>query len=492
MKVTLISPWYVTFGEFKHADKLGMLYLASYLEKEGTEVEIIDALWEDIARDNLKGRLVKSKPDVVGLTCYTENRFQVFDIVRMVKDFNPRIVTVLGGPHVTDAAEDTLRNLPELDYVVKGEGELTFFELCQRIEEGKDVKSMQGIAFFQENRYFENSPRNLVDDLDSLPFPARHLHEKYKNLDPERMFYYEREFGEYGEKLSSVVIMVSRGCPYNCWFCSNTEFWGNRTRFRSLENVITELELLKMQYGINTINISDDTLNIKKDYINGLCDKMIEKGLGFTWQCNLRANSNVTKDLLLKMKAAGCTGIRMGVESGSPDIQKRVKNIDLDFVREIVGWCDDLRLKRRLNYIVSFPDETLEDARKTIAIIKEFGEPFMVNPLVIFPGTQVEKVGRENGCLPPDFSWSNPRPRLKYSISVPGRSILPLFLDKIPFHKVCELILEAKAIRKRPSRRTRDLFRRGFSVRWLFHLFSRANLIFAITAITFRIRRMWR
>jgi len=495
MKVALISSWYDAYGEAKYGDRLGILYLAGYLEQNGVEVEVVDALWDNLSPQELEKVIIKSKPNLVGVSCYVGSRFEDFKVVQLVKKINPAIITVMGGPQATATAEDTLTHLPELDFIILGEGEVTLLELCRTIEKkARNFEDIQGIAYLKNKIFVQNPHREFIPDLDSLPLPARHLHPKYKSLDPARMFYVDNSVGIYNEKFSTVQVMASRGCPYNCWFCSTTQFWRNRTRFRSVNNVMQELESLKRLYNVSAINFADDTFNINPSFLFSLCEAMIEKKLGFKWQCNFRANESATKDILIKMKEAGCTGIRMGVESGSPRILKQVKGITKEQVRKIVNWCEEIGLGRRLNFIINFPGETIQEAKQTVGFAKEFGEPYLVNPLVIYPGTYVEAVAKKNGCLPEGFSWADPKPNLKYVL--PGRiTDIPMFVDSIPFRQVTDLIFRIESERKvffSISKRIKEVFRSIHSVADLMKVFSAANFIYLLTYFKFRLFRLLR
>ena len=489
MKVILISSRYDAFGEAKFSDRLGVMSLAAFLEANHVQVEIIDALYNDLSLDDLEKIVLKSMPDIVGVSCYAGSRTEDFKVIKMVKKVNPKIVTVLGGPQATTTAEEILRNIQELDFLVQGEGELTLLELCKNIEESKEVHSIQGIAYLKDSTYIQNPPRQKVQDLDTLPFTARHLHPKYASPDSSRLFYTDKAVGIYDEKFSSVHVMATRGCPYNCLFCSTTSFWRNKTRFRSIENVVKEMELLKNSFGVNSVNFADDTLNIDINYLFSLCTRLVDKKLDFTWQCNFRANAIVNKEILIKMKEAGCTGIRMGVESGSPRILKQVKKgVTKEQVRNIAKWCDEIGLGRRLNFIISFPGETFDEAKRTVEFAKEFGEPYLVNPLVIYPGTQVEAIAKKNGCLPENFSWTDPHPHLKYSL--PGRiTDIPMFIDKIPFNKVTDLIFQIESERKKffsLSKRLKEIIRNINSLGDVLQLLSWSNFVYLFKYLKFR------
>jgi len=495
MKVLLISSWYDAYGEAKYGDRLGILYLAGYLEQNGIQVEVVDALWDNLSSQKMEEIIANLNPDLVGVSCYIGSRFEDFKVIKLVKKINPKIVTVMGGPQATATAEDTLTHVPELDFIVLGEGEITLLELGRTIEKRADnYESIKGIAYIKNKIFIQNPHREFIQNLDSLPLPARHLHPKYKSLDQTRMFYVDNPVGIYNEKFSTVQVMASRGCPYNCWFCSTTQFWRHSTRFRSVGNVMKELESLKQLYNVRAINFADDTFNINPKYLFSLCDAMIEKKLGFKWQCNFRANETATKELLIRMKEAGCTGIRMGVESGSSRILRQVKGITKEQVRKIVSWCKEIGLGRRLNFIINFPGETIKEAKQTVGFAKEFGEPYLVNPLVIYPGTYVEEVAKKNGCLPENFSWSDPKPHLKYVL--PGRiTDIPMFVDTIPFRQVTDLIFRIESERKvffSIFKRIKEVFRSIHSVSDLMKIFSVSNFIYLLTYFKFRLLKIFR
>lgn len=250
-----------------------------------------------------------------------------------------------------------------------------------------------------------------------------------------------------------------------------------------------EIESLEADYGVTSFNFYDDTLNQNPGYLSSLCDLILARKLTLRWQCNLRANPSVTKELMLKMKAAGCTGIWMGIESASPRILKLVKHASIDQMRQVIAWCDEIGLQRRLNYIVSFPGETLDEAERTVALAKELGEPFMVNPLVILPGTGVERIAREIGYLPKDFSWADRRPAVKYRVAGPGRMAI-LFIDKIPLHEVLRLLRKFQAARARPRRgRLRRFLASLQSPADLASLFSWSNALFVLAIIRMNLSR---
>ena len=222
---------------------LGLLYIGAVLEKEGTDVGIVPAdvlglHWRDIA-----SRIREERPDIVGVTSTTENRFQSFKLIRLARKAHPGALTVMGGPHASMAAEDTLAHIPELDLIVRGEGEMTTLELCRAFEKaGRDrerlrplLGSIDGISYRDAGgRVVTNPPRAPIPDLDALPFPAFHLvpFEKYNFMIdvPGR------------GPLQAVNIMASRGCPFDCNFCATPINWGRHVRMRSPENVVREIE----------------------------------------------------------------------------------------------------------------------------------------------------------------------------------------------------------------------------------------------------------
>lgn len=433
---------------------LGLLYIGAVLEREGFDVEIIPSevlnlKWKDIEK------IVESKkPDIVGVTTTTENRFQSFELVRRAKKVFPSTITVLGGPHVSMAPDDTIRNLPYVDIVVRGEGEKTMVELAKAImEKGKDsLKKILGISFRENGNIIHNPPRPPIKNLDELPFPARHLipYEKYN--------FYMDVPGE--GKLPAVNLMTSRGCPFNCNFCATPINWGRAVRGMSPQRVLEEIELCIDKYGARAIWFYDDTFNYNPNRVEAICDGIIKRGLNIKWTCELRIDI-LQKDLLKKMKEAGLYYASFGLEAGSERVRKEIigKNIDLKHLKNTVEWCKELDIKANCFFIFSHPTESWEEAKETIEIIESLKDDCEISTSIlhIYPGTPLEKWAKEHGKLPKDFSWT--RKRDGRVIVLPAAlGHVPVFKDKLTWFQISELVFrwaEAKGgisyIRKVPD-----------------------------------------
>jgi anaerobic magnesium-protoporphyrin IX monomethyl ester cyclase len=416
---------------------LGILSIAAVLEKEDVEVEIVPADVLGLSRRGIARAIRRFRPDLVGVTSTTENRFQSFALVRLAKATRPEAVTILGGPHASMAAEDTLAHLPELDIVVRGEGERTMLELCRALEGNLDparAAAVPGCLVRQDGRIIAAPPRPPIEDLDALPFPAFHLvpFEKYNFVIdvPGR------------GPLPAVNVMTSRGCPFACNFCATPINWGRRVRMRSPENVVAEIEALVRRYGAKVIFFYDDTFNADPKRVGRISDLLIERKLDVLWRCEARLDL-VDKPLLAKMKRAGLFHLSFGLEAGSERVRNQVvgKKIDIADFHNLVRWCEELGIIPNAFFIFSHPTETWAEARETIRIVEQYRDRVeaTVAILHVYPGTPLERTARERGVLPRDFSWARRHDRRIITLPA-AQGDVPLFLDKLSWAQVSELL----------------------------------------------------
>jgi anaerobic magnesium-protoporphyrin IX monomethyl ester cyclase len=416
---------------------LGLLYIGAVLEKEGIEVEIVpaDVLkmgWPDIARKIRDGR-----PDIVGVTSTTENRFQSFQLIRLAKKAYPPALTVMGGPHASMAAEDALAHIPELDIVVRGEGEETTLDLCRALERKKDANGIghvSGITHRKNGQVISSPPRSPIFNLDGLPFPAFHLvpFEKYS---------FQVDVPGKG-RLPAVNIITSRGCPFNCNFCATPVNWGRAVRTRSPLNVIREIESHIEKYGSRVVHFYDDTFNLSVKRMEDISNLIVERKLPIHWLCEIRVDL-MTKPLLAKMREAGLFYVSFGIEAGSERVRSSIinKQVKLKDFQNVVAWSKELGVIPNPFFIFSHPTETWEEAQETIRLIERYkGEvEASVAILHVYPGTPLEKTAKEIGLLPADFSWTK-----KHSskiITLPtAQGDVPLFLDKLTWAQISELL----------------------------------------------------
>jgi len=421
---------------------LGISYISAVLEKHGYGVELLDAHTEKCSFDDIERRIKRSKPDIIGVSFTTETRFNGFKTIKIAKRANPSSVVVTGGPHVSLAVEDTLLNMPELDIIVRGEGEFTFLDLVKTLDRDEDISRVEGISYRDDGQVVHNPPRPFIKDLDSLPFPTRHL----LQIDKYNSFI---EVPGKGKKKFFNVI-GSRGCPNRCYFCAASLLSGRTWRGRSPENIINEIEHLIDTYEAEGIWFWDDTFNLENNRAKKICDLITERGLDIDWFCDIRVDT-ADKELLTKMRQAGCFHTAFGVESGSQEVLDKYvkKRIAIEKVKKVKKWCAELGIIGRGMFIISHPDETFTGAKKTIDLIKELGGINSINVLKIYPGTEIERMAKERGILPKTFTWTKPfNQGVDVLYSFIGNA--PLFLDKMSIEEIMQLLYMWAELQKDP------------------------------------------
>ena len=416
---------------------LGLLTIGAVLEKAGIAVEIVPADVLKLGWGDIRRKIARDRADIVGVTSTTENRFQSFKLIRIARRANPGALTVMGGPHASLAAADTLDHLPELDVIVKGEGELTTLDLCRAWEVGRDVAALAevpGLVLRKDGRAVATARRPPIEDLDTLPWPAFHLV-------PFEKYGFRIEVPGHG-LLPAVNVMTGRGCPFACNFCATPANWGRRVRLRSPENVVDEIEHHVRTRGVKVIFFYDDTFNVSHDRVERICDLLIERRLDVFWRAEVRLDL-LTKPLLEKMKRAGMFHISFGLEAGSERVRNEIigKKIAIEDFHRVVGWCLELGIVPNAFFIFSHPTETWEEAQESVRIIERYRDRVesTIAVLHVYPGTPLETKAREIGLLPPGFSWSERRPRGVVTLPT-AQGDVPLFLDRLTWAQMSELL----------------------------------------------------
>ncbi|MBW2061477.1 MAG: B12-binding domain-containing radical SAM protein [Deltaproteobacteria bacterium] len=390
MRFLLINPYYPITED--PSPPLGLAYVAAVLERAGIEVEILDFVVFPYSKKLLETRLKDFPPDVVGLTSVTMNFNNAFEVLRDVKNINPEIFTVMGGPHVTFCAVETMQSVLELDCVVLGEGEDTIVELAGALERRHSLESVLGIVYRDGVQICHTGVRKRPLDMDSLPLPARHLlpMARYHALD------------------LYVTMTTSRACPFSCTFCVGRKMFGSRVRFRNPAAIINEFEgLSKLDFGL--ISFADDLFTAKKAHCLYICEEIIRRGIKQKWVSFARVDM-VSKELLEKMKEAGCNDICFGVESGNPGILKTIKKgISLDQVVTAVEMCGDVGITPMASFIVGLPGETPETLKETVEFalkLNNLGARYGFHLLAPFPGTEIREESDRYGITILTDDWS--------------------------------------------------------------------------------------
>ena len=398
LKVTLVNP--PTTADLETVSKLGikapplgLAYIAATLEREGIDVTIIDATVTDMSHQELGEVLQRTHPDVIGVTSTTPTIYDAIKTVMVAKENCPDSVTVMGGSHITFTPVETMLACPHLDVGVIGEGEATALDLLKAVGGRKPLSEVDGIVYRRDGEVFRNKPRRLIENLDELPFPARHLLplNKYTVL---------------GERTPLGNVITSRGCPFQCIFCSSSEFYGRKFRARSPKNVVDEMEELVTKYGIRSIEVVDDTFTVDKNRAARIAEEIIQRGLDICWTCGSRADL-ITRDLLHLFKKAGCVLFYIGVESGSKKVLKTLKKgITLEQVRTVIKWAKEVGMETIGSFIIGTPGETKEDVMKTVDFARNSGIDFaQFTAMTPYPGTEIYEMAKRDGLLITD-DWS--------------------------------------------------------------------------------------
>ncbi len=384
--VTLVNPAAPT-GSMTHLPfaLLGLGYLAAVLEKNNYQVDVIDCQILRLSLEDFKSELNKRQPDIVGVTSSTLTYKTAMKLVKIAKEVCPNCTTIAGGAHVSFWDDHALEENPELDIVVRKEGENTMLELAQRIEAGKSYDDVLGTTTRKDGKIVRNPDRPYIEDLDSLPFPARHL------WPMDRLRKYE----------STLYLTTSRGCVYWCEFCTTVRMHGRKYRMRSTQNVVDEIEFLHKTYGVNEFTFCDDAFTVDQPRTVELCNEIQKRGLKIKWNCGTRVDM-LTRELLVTMKEAGCVSVWFGVESGTQQVLDAMKKgITPELTAKVFGWVRELGLKPVPNVILGFPGETKESAWKTIKFIEKIAPDDFAwyNVATPFPGTPLYDLVKANGWL---------------------------------------------------------------------------------------------
>lgn len=415
MKILLLDPpFYRIFGFYNRYFPFGLVTLATFLKQNGyRDVQVYDADFNeqpgnidysqlpqkyrhylDSFRENgypvwkeVEETIRKLAPDLVGISIWTTFAAASFFTAKLVKKVNPECIVVMGGPHATVKADEIIRICPDVDYVIRGEGEHALLELVSALERKTNaISAIAGLSYRNNGHITHNPERTATVDLNQFPFPDRSLlmHGNHYN----------------SEDLG--LIMTTRGCPYSCTYCAtNTK----RVSFRSADHILHEIQVVKERYGTTQFTFKDDSFTVNRRKVEEFCNRLIQEKIRINWECNTRVNL-VDEALLRLMKKAGCNFIKVGIESGSERVLKEMnKKITHDQVRQAAALFRKAGIHWTGYFMMGVPGETEEDIRKTIGFLYEVKPDFAcIGVYEPFPGTLMFENGIQRGLVKPEMT----------------------------------------------------------------------------------------
>ncbi len=417
-KVLLINPPYTRYGkpvEIQADEPLGLMCLAAYLREKGEEVEVFDAFlgkgnildesgfyWSGLTREEIKKKLIEVKPTIVGITSmFTMHSKGAHDVAKIVKEILPNTLVIIGGSHPSALPEWVLQDR-NVDMVVISEGEVTLLEIVEKYDKGEDIFSIPGTAVRKNGQIKINSERPFIENLDSLPLPARDMVDM-------NIYLFEPYRTKFAMKPPRLNIMTTRGCSGRCIFCSIHSIWRHQCRMFSAKRTVDEIEILVKKYGAREVAFLDDDLISSKSRMKEICKEIIKRKLDIKWCTpNGVAIWKLDEELLDLMKASGLYKITFGIDTASKETQKFIRktHINLDRAKKLIEYCNRIGMWTHASFIIGFPYETQKDIETTINYAVEsdldFAAFFIATP---FPGTPLFEIYKAEGLFP-DFGDS--------------------------------------------------------------------------------------
>ncbi|MBU1863837.1 MAG: B12-binding domain-containing radical SAM protein [Candidatus Omnitrophica bacterium] len=369
--------------------------LSSTLKQKGYDVTLCDAFAYQMKKEDILKFVSDLRPSIVGFSIMTSNLPQTIEFIGEVRRVHPAALILAGGIHPTIEYMNLLKNHLDIDIIVRGEGERTTVELMDALQNKKALDGVRGIAYRSDGVIAATPEREIIQDLDTLPFAD------WASLPMDR--YWDR----WTIKKNYACMLLSRGCPYNCIFCGHGII-GKKYRTRSPQHIIDEIKMLYDTYHVRNLSFADSTLNVRNDWLHELCEKMISMDRKILWGCSVRAD-HVDAETIKLMKRAGCAKIFIGVESADNDMLQRMKkNESIEKIQEGIHIIRKGGLIPDLGFIIGMPGETKESIMKTINFASTFNRSVCSFTYATpYPGTELYEIAQREGFVVDDWSKFN-------------------------------------------------------------------------------------